>query len=144
MDPVSFAFAVVGVFSTCAQGYKLFSDAYNAPSDAQKVARDIRIEACTLQVWGEHFEMHQAKEQRSDKLKVELRGPALHGCFEALCAISELFTDIKGLDKNYGIRFNYHSKGDRVSEPSVRQVRQVSQTSEPSNPVKYSRFVGRS
>lgn len=118
MDPASFSFAVVGMFFTCAQGYKIFSDAYKAPSDAQKAARDVRIEGFTLEAWGEHFEVHQAKEQRSDKLKIHLlRGPALHGCLEALCAISEVFTDIKGLDKNYGICFNYHVKGERVSKP---------------------------
>ena len=122
MEPLSFAFAVIGMFSTCQQGYKLFSDAYNAPSDAQRVARDMRIEKYTLEVWGEHFELHQAKEQRSEKLKVELKGPALRGCFEALCAISELFTDIKKLDKDYGIHFIYHSKGNRVGKPSVHHV----------------------
>lgn len=123
MDPASFAFAVVGMFFTCAQGYKIFSDAYKAPSDAQKAARDVRIEGYILAVWGEHFEMHQAKEQRSDKFKIHLlRGPALYGCFEALCAISETFTDIKGLNKKYGIHFDYHAKGDRVSWPSSDQV----------------------
>lgn len=124
MDPASFSFAVVGMFFTCAQGYKIFSDAYKAPSDAQKAARDVRIEGYTLEVWGEHFEIHQAKEQRSEKLKVQLlRGPTLYGCFEALCAISEIFTDIKGLDKKYGIYFNYHAKGDRVSQPSLNHVK---------------------
>ena len=119
MDPVSFAFAVVGMFSTCAQGYKIFSDAYKAPSDAQKAARDVRIEGYTLEVWGEHFEIHQAKKQQSDKLKIHLlRGPTMSGCFEALCAISEIFTDIKGLDRKYGIYFKYHAKGDRVRESS--------------------------
>lgn len=118
MDPASFSFAVVGMFITCAQGYKIFSDAYKAPSDAQKAARDVRIEGYTLEVWGEHFEIHQAKEQRSEKLKIHLlRGPILYGCFEALCAISEIFTDIRALDKKYGICFNYHAKGDRVSTP---------------------------
>ena len=123
MDPVSFSFAVVGMFVTCAQGYKIFSDAYKAPSDAQKAARDVRIEGYTLEAWGEHFEIHQAKEQTSEKLKVHLlRGPSLYGCFEALCAISEIFTDIKGLNRKYGICFNYHAKGDRVSKPSFYQV----------------------
>lgn len=107
------------MFFTCAQGYKIFSDAYKAPTDAQKAARDVRIEGYTLEVWGEHFEIHQAKEQRSDKLRIQLlRGPTLYGCFEALCAISEIFTDIKGLDRKYGIYFDYHAKGDRLSEPS--------------------------
>ena len=115
MDPASFAFAVAGMFVTCAQGYKFFSDAAKAPSDAQKVARDVRIEGFTLEAWGEQFEIQEAKEQRSEKLKVHLRrGPAFYGCFEALCAISEIFTDIKGLDKNYGIGFKYHTKGDKV------------------------------
>ena len=125
MDPVSFAFAVVGIFSTCAQGYRIFSDAYKAPSDAQKAARDVRIEGYTLEVWGEHFEIHQAKEQRSDKLRVHLlRGPTLYGCFEALCAISEIFTDIKALDKKYGIHFNYHAKGEGVSQSPFHHVKQ--------------------
>ena len=116
MDPVSFAFAVVGMFSTCAQAYKFFSDARKAPSDGQKAARDVRIEGYTLEVWGEHFEIHQAKERRSEKLKIHLlRGPTLSGCFEALCGISETFTDIKELDKKCGICFSYHEKGDRVS-----------------------------
>ena len=123
MDPASFSFAVVGMFITCAQGYKIFSDAYKAPSDAQKAARDVRIEGYTLEVWGEHFQIHQAKEQRSEKLKIHLlRGPTLYGCFEALCAISEIFTDIKGLDRKYGIWFNYHPKGDRVSKLSFWQL----------------------
>ncbi|CAD6583388.1 MAG: hypothetical protein ASARMPREDX12_001258 [Alectoria sarmentosa] len=132
MDPASFSFAVVGMFFTCAQGYKIFSDAYKAPSDAQKAARDVRIEGFTLEVWGEHFEIHQAKEQRSEKLKIHLlRGPALYGCFEALCAISEIFTDIKGLDKKYGISFNYHAKGDR--SPHVpRNVRNLLEGRDPS------------
>lgn len=114
MDPASFAFAVAGMFVTCAQGYKFFSDAAKAPSDAQRVARDVRIEGFTLEAWGEQFEIQEAKEQRSEKLKIHLRrGPAFYGCFEALCAISEIFTDIKGLDKNYGISFKYHTKGDK-------------------------------
>ena len=116
MDPASFSFAVVGMFFTCAQGYKIFSDAYKAPSDAQKAARNVRIEGYILEVWGELFEIPQAKEQRSEKLKIHLlRGPALDGCFEVLCAISEIFTDIKELDKKYGIYFNYHAKGEGVS-----------------------------
>ncbi len=123
MDPASFSFAVVGMFFTCAQGYKIFSDAYKAPSDAQKAARDVRIEGYTLEVWGEHFEIHQAKEQRSEKLRIHLlRGPTLYGCFEALCAISELFTDIKGLAKKYGICFDYHAKGNRVSGQPLYQI----------------------
>ena len=125
MDPASFAFAVVGIFSTCAQGYKIFSDARKAPSDAQKAARDVRIEGFTLQAWGLHHEIHEDREQRSEKLRIHLlRGPALSGCFEALCAISEIFTDIKGLNKRYGIEFNYHARGDRVSEPSFVHIRE--------------------
>ena len=82
MDPASFAFAVVGIFSTCAQRYGILSDANKAPSDAQKEARDVRIEGYNLKMWGENFEIHQAKEHRSEKLKVHLlRGPALYGCF---------------------------------------------------------------
>ena len=116
MDPASLSFAVVGIFFTCTQGYRIFTDAHKAPPDAQKAARDVRIEGYTLEVWGEHFEIHQAKEQRSDKLRILLRrGPILYGCFEALCAISEIFTDIKALDKKYGIRFNYHAKREGVS-----------------------------
>ncbi|KAF6236832.1 hypothetical protein HO173_005123 [Letharia columbiana] len=132
MDPASFSFAVVGMFFTCAKGYKIFSDAYKAPADAQKAARDVLIEGCTLEVWGEHFEIHQAKDQRSEKLKIHLlRGPMLYGCFEALCAISEIFTDIKGLDRKYGICFNYHSKGDR-SPHIPRNVRALLEGRDPS------------
>ena len=123
MDPASFSFAIVGMFFTCAKGYKIFSDAYKAPFDAQKAARDVRIEGYTLAVWGELFEIHQAKEEPSEKLKIQLRGPTLYGCFEALCAISDIFTDIKGLDKKYGIYFNYHGKGDRVSQASLNRVK---------------------
>ena len=123
MDPASFAFAVVGMFSTCAQGYRFFSDAYRAPSDARKVARDVRIEGWVLQLWGETYEIPQAKEQRSEKLKIQLlKQPTLYGCFEALCAISEIFTDIKGLDRKYGISFNYHVKGDKVSKSSTNHA----------------------
>lgn len=122
MDPASFAFAVAGMFVTCAQGYKFFSNAAKAPSDAQRVARDVRIEGFTLEAWGEQFEIQGAKEQRSEKLKIHLRrGPAFYGCFEALCAISEIFTDIKGLDESYGISFKYHTKGEKVSRLSVLQ-----------------------
>ena len=122
MHPASFSFAVVGMFFTCAKGYKIFSDAYKAPSDAQKAARDVRIEGCILEVWGEYFEIHQAKEQRSEKLKIQLSGPMLDGCFQALCAISEIFTDIKGLDKKYGIHFDYHAKGKGVSHAIFSNV----------------------
>ena len=116
---------VIEIYHICAQGYKYFSDSYNAPSDAQRAARDVRIEGSILQIWGEHFEIHQAKEQRSDKLKVHLlRGPTLSGCFEALCAISEIFTDIKGLDKKYGVHFNYDAKGEKVSQPSPNKVKE--------------------
>lgn len=132
MDPASFSFAVVGMFFTCAKGYQIFSDAYKAPSDAQKAARDVRIEGYTLEVWGEHLEIHQAKEQRSEKLKIHLlKGPTLYGCFEAFCAISEIFTDIKGLDKKYGISFNYHPKGDR-SPHIPRNVRALLEGHDPS------------
>ena len=123
MDPAAFSFAVIGMFFTCAKGYKIFSDANNAPSDAQKAARDVRIEGYTLEAWGENFEILQAKEQRSEKLKIHLlRGPMLYGCFEALCAISDIFTDIKGLDNKYGIHFAYHAKGEGVSHPIFNVV----------------------
>ena len=145
MDPASFSFAVVGMFFTCAQGYRIFSDAYKAPSDAQKLARDVRIEGWTLVVWGEHFEIHQAKDQRSEKLRIHLlRGPALYGCFEVLCAISEIFTDIKGLDKKYGINFNFHAKGEGVSQPAIVHRRErVSKGAESSYTSQCSSITGR-
>lgn len=117
MDPASFTFAVTGMFLTCCKGYTIFSDAYKAPSDAQDAARRVRIEYAVLAAWGEHFEVrHDSQEkQRSEKLKVYLmRDQIRHGVFDALCGISEVFTDIKRLERRYGVAFGYRRKGERV------------------------------
>ena len=58
-----------------ARSQALFGRLREAPSDARKVARDVRIEGYTLEVWGEYFEIHQAEEQGSEELKIESRGP---------------------------------------------------------------------
>lgn len=117
MDPASFSFAVIAMFLTCCRGYSIFSDAYNAPSDAQDAARKVRIEGAHLANWGDHFEIRPnlQEEQSSGKLNVYLmRAPVRGGVFDVLCAISESFTDIKKLDRKYGIVFGYHQKGNRV------------------------------
>ncbi len=117
MDPASFSFAVIGMFLTCCKGYSIFSDAYNAPSDARNAARQVNIESALLAGWGEHFEIRQdlEEEQASEKLRIYLmRAQTRSGVFDALCAISESFTDIKRLDSKYGVVFDYHQKGNRV------------------------------
>ena len=120
MDPASFSFAVIGMFLTCCKGYNILSDAYRAPSDAQDAARRVRIEGAVLAGWGEHFEIRQdlKEQQKDEKLRIYLmRGQTLHGVFDALCAISETFTDTRRLDMKYGVIFDYHRKGDRVRSP---------------------------
>ncbi len=124
MDPASFSFAVIGMFVTCCKGYSIFSDAYNAPSDAQDAARKVRIEGAVLASWGDHFEIRQnlQEEQRSGKPRIHLmRAQTRSGVFDVLCAISESFTDIKRLDRKYGVVFGYHNKGNRVGAAVLLQ-----------------------
>ncbi len=128
MDPASFSFAVIGMFLTCCKGYDILSNAYNAPSDAQDAARRVRIESSVLAAWGEHFEIRQGlqNQQGNEKLRIHLmRGQTLNGVFDALCAISETFTDITGLDKKYGVIFSYHSKRDGVGSIVLHRVRSI-------------------
>ena len=118
MDPVSFSLAVVGMFHTCRRGYNILSDAKNAPSDAQDAARRVRIEGSMLAGWGEHFEIRENshRQQAGEKLKFHLTSSFTRsGVFEALRAIAETFTDIRALNKKYGIVFDYHAQGNRVS-----------------------------
>ncbi|KAI4243475.1 MAG: hypothetical protein L6R40_003477 [Gallowayella cf. fulva] len=118
MDPASFSFAVVGMFLTCCKGYRILSDAHRAPRDAQDAARQIRMEGAMLESWGEYWEIRQdqPEHQRQEKLKFYLvNNRTQKGVFEALCAISETFTNLKGLDKKYGLIFQYSGKNDRVN-----------------------------
>lgn len=118
MEPASLSFAVVGMFFTCRKGYDIFSDTVTAPSDARDAVRRVSIERGVLSGWGERFDIWQDKPQGQggEKLRIHLmRDQTRSGVFEALCAISETFTDIKKLDRKYGVVFNYHAKGDRVS-----------------------------
>ncbi len=118
------------MFVTCCKGYDVLSNAYAAPSDAKDAARRVRIEGAVLAGWGEHFEIRQGQ-QGDEKLRIHLmRGQTRGGVFDALCAISEIFTDIRKLDRKYGVVFEYHSKGDRVGslvcgDSSTRQVAHV-------------------
>ncbi|KAL9629964.1 MAG: hypothetical protein Q9164_006642 [Protoblastenia rupestris] len=116
MDPASLSFAVVGMFLTCCKGYNILSDAYKAPSDAQDAARRIRIEGAALASWGAYFKIRQElrEEQKSENLTFYIMQEHIRsGVFDALCAISETFTDVKKLDKKYGVVFDYHRRGDR-------------------------------
>lgn len=119
MEPVSFAFAVVGVFQTCTQGYAIVSDAYNAPSDAQQAARRIRIESAVLHGWGQHFDVLGQPPDRNEKLKEYIgTGPTYDGVFSTLCAISEIFVDIRRMKDKYGIVFDYKKKRE-VDIPNI-------------------------
>lgn len=120
MDPASFSLAVVGMFFTCCKGYNIFSDTITAPSDASDAIRRIRIERAALTGWGGHFEIRQdlPVEQNGEKLRIHLmKAEVRSGVFDALCAISETFTDIRKLDRKYGVVFGYHRKGDKVGNP---------------------------
>lgn len=118
MDPASLSFAVVGMFLTCCKGYKFLSDTKNAPSDARDAARRVLMEFHVLGSWGAHFELRSdlPEQQNPEKLRFFLTNEhARRGVFDALCYISETFTDVKRLDKKYGIVCEYHMKGDKVS-----------------------------
>ncbi|KAI4244608.1 MAG: hypothetical protein L6R42_010409 [Xanthoria sp. 1 TBL-2021] len=116
MDPASLSFAVVGMFLTCCKGYKFLSDTKNAPSDAQDAARRVLMEFHVLGSWGLHFDLRSdlPEQQSPEKLKFYLTNDhARRGVFNALCTISETFTDVKRLDKKYGIVCEYLERGDR-------------------------------
>ncbi|KAI4249035.1 MAG: hypothetical protein L6R42_009099, partial [Xanthoria sp. 1 TBL-2021] len=116
MEPASLSFAVVGMFLTCCKGYKFLSDTKNAPSDAQDAARRVLMEFHVLGSWGLHFDLRSdLPEQKSpEKLKFYLTNDhARSGVFNALCTISGTFTDVKKLDKKYGIVCEYPERGDR-------------------------------
>ncbi|KAI4237067.1 MAG: hypothetical protein LQ349_002141 [Xanthoria aureola] len=116
MEPASLSFAVVGMFLTCCKGYKFLSDTKNAPSDARDATRRVLMEFHVLGSWGMHFELRSdlPEQQNPEKLRFFLTNEhARRGVFDALCSISETFTDVKRLDKKYGIVCEYHTKGDR-------------------------------
>ncbi|KAL8668423.1 MAG: hypothetical protein Q9168_006947 [Polycauliona sp. 1 TL-2023] len=104
MDPASFSFAVVGMFLTCCKGYEFLANGKNAPSDAQEAARRVIAEYHVLGTWAHHFDLRSdlSGQQQPERLKFLLSNDhAMHGVFNALCTISETFTDIKRLDKKY-------------------------------------------
>ncbi|KAL8846950.1 MAG: hypothetical protein Q9221_007992 [Calogaya cf. arnoldii] len=118
MDPASLSFAVVDMFLTCCKGYKFLSDTKNATSDAQDAARRIAMEYYVLGNWGSHFELdaNRPRQPIPEKLKFSLTNDhARRGVFSALCTISATFTDVKALDRKYGIVCKSHWKGDRKS-----------------------------
>ena len=113
MEPASLAVGILGMYDICMKGYAVVSDAMNAPRDAQDAARRVRIERAVLAGWGEYFDVTQGKEHQSEKLKISLmRGLTPNGVFDALCAISETFTDVRKMKKRYGIVFEFDERGD--------------------------------
>lgn len=111
MEPLSFTFAVVGMFQTCMQGYTLISDAHRAPQDAWAATRRVRIESAVLCSWGEHFQISQ-KGHSYGKLDAYLsKSQIFDGVFETLEAISETFTNVRRMEREYGIVFKYGVPG---------------------------------
>lgn len=103
---------------TCCKGYRVLSDGCNAPADARNAARRLRIEYSVLEVWGMHWQIGNDPQQARGKKRFEdylMRPHVLDGVFDALCAISETFTDIADLNKKYGVVFTYQAKADKVS-----------------------------
>ena len=118
MEVAGFAFAVVGMFQTCIQGYTIVSDARNAPRDGQEAARRIDIESSVLHGWGEHFNIEGEPSEHNEKLKVYLgKGRTFDGVFSALCAISETFINVRRMSEKYGIVFNYKRRRGEVRYP---------------------------
>ncbi|KAL8650484.1 MAG: hypothetical protein Q9226_005124 [Calogaya cf. arnoldii] len=132
MDPASLSFAVVGMFLTCCKGYKFLSDTKNATSDAQDAARRIAMEYYVLGNWGSHFELDACwpKQPGPEKLKFSLTyDHARRGVFSALCTISDTFTDVKTLDRKYGIVCKSHRKGDKTNFMDLHKVADIAERS---------------
>lgn len=118
MDPASLSFAVVGMFVTCCKGYTFLSNRNSAPSDVQDAARQVAMEFSFLKAWGTFYGLDPKlpKQPNAGRLETKLTNPhAKSGVFNTLCMISNIFTDVRRLDKDYGITCNFQMKGDRVS-----------------------------
>ncbi|KAL8787307.1 MAG: hypothetical protein Q9213_002298 [Squamulea squamosa] len=120
MDPASFSFAVVGMFLTCCKGYKFLSDTSKAHADSQDAAHRVLVEFYVLRTWGDYFKLHPdlPEQKQPPSLKFNLiNDHARNGVFLVLRAISEIFTDVRRLDKKYGIVCDHPRKGE--SSPRV-------------------------
>ena len=118
MDPASLSFAVVGIFVTCCKGYTFFSNQNSAPSDVQDAARQVAVEFSFLKAWGTFYRLDPKlpKQPNAENLKATLTNPHVkNGVFNTLCMVSNIFTDVSRLDKDYGIICSFQMKGDRVS-----------------------------
>ena len=118
MDTASLSFAVAGMFLTCCRGYKFFSDRNTAPSDKQNAARQVAVEFSFLISWGTSYRLDPKlpKQPNAEKLRANLTNPHVkNGVFNTLCAICDIFTDVKRLDKDYGITCSFQKKDDKVS-----------------------------
>ncbi len=66
------SFAIVSLFETCIQGYRILSDTKRAPQDAQNAACRIRVEKAVLASWEAHFEIYSRPVKDQQMLSIFL------------------------------------------------------------------------
>ncbi|KAL8895860.1 MAG: hypothetical protein Q9192_003402 [Flavoplaca navasiana] len=78
----------------------------------------VAVEFSFLKAWGTFYGLDSTlpKQPNAEKLKANLTNPHVkNGVFNILCAISDIFTDVRRLDKDFGIICSFQVKDDKNS-----------------------------
>ena len=113
MDPISFAAGIIGLWSTCRDGYSFVASVCSATSELAELAISITIEGAKVSSWGQLWGLHGNHDVSSAELQnfLDLDAARKLGTYLLLSNLSRKFADAKGLEDSFGIRFDASTRG---------------------------------
>ena len=113
MEPISFAAGIIGLWSTCRDGYHFVASVCSANTALAEIATSIIIEGAKVSSWGELWGLydghHASREELQDFLD---RDPNRKlGTYLILSGLSRKLADARRLEDSFGIKFKSVAQG---------------------------------
>ena len=106
MEPIGFAVGIIGLWSTCRDGYRLVASACSATTELAKIATLITIEGAKVSSWGQLWGLHGKHNASSTALQdfLDLDPGRESGTYLVLSSLSRKFADARSLEDEFGIQ----------------------------------------
>ena len=113
MEPIGFAAGIIGLWSTCRDGYQLVASACTADKEYAEIRSQIIIEGAKVSSWGELWGLRGDYNVLSVELQAFLDRSVDRkvGTYTALSSLSRMFVDAQRLEKDFGIKVKSYAKG---------------------------------
>ena len=112
MEPIGFAAGIIGLWTTCHDGYKLVASACSADKEYAEIKSQVIVEGAKVSSWGELWGLRGDHNVSSVDLQAFLDRSTDRklGTYTALSSLSRLFADAQRLDKEFGIKITSYAK----------------------------------